>query len=109
MRTRVYRNEDVERVIAFIPVGHKHLRLILEMKDQTIVLQEATVAAIVRAYVSVAIHPTRRVIELVRVKPAERKPGYAEDQLIESGKDESEALAEAQSLWLNAEAAIKEP
>lgn len=102
MRAKVYRNEDVGRVIAFIPEGHAHVRLVLELKDQTVVLQEATVAAIVRAYVSVVTHPTRRAVELVRVKLAERKPTYAEHQLIESGRSESDVLAEAQSLWLSA-------
>jgi len=96
---RVYRNEEVRRVIAFIPAGHAHVRLILELADQTIVLQEATVAAIVRAYISIVTHPTRRAVELVHVRIAERKPMYAEHQLIESGRGEDEVLAEAQRLW----------
>ena len=99
MRARVYRNEDVRRVVAFIPEGHAHLRLIIELSDQVIILQEATVAAIVRAYVSVVTHPTRRAVELVQSRPAGRKPGYAEHQLVESGRGEAEVLAEAQSVW----------
>ena len=88
----IYRNCDVERVVAIIPEGHKHLRLIIEFRDQTIVLQEATVAAIVRAYVSTVAHPTRRSIELVmrEFKPGEVKDGYALCQLIETPTPEEE-------------------
>lgn len=105
MRVRVYRNEDVKRVIAFIPKGHTHARFILELDDQTVILQEATVAAIVRAYISVVAHPTRRAVEFVQAKLTERKPTYAEHQLIESGKLEAEVLAEAEEIWKNAPSA----
>ncbi|MEM1848209.1 MAG: hypothetical protein QXH70_03710 [Thermofilaceae archaeon] len=99
VRAKVYRNEEVKRVIAFIPRGHTHTRLILELNDQTLILQEATVAAIVRAYVSVAAHPTRRAVELVQARLAERKPKYAEHQLVESNRPEEEVLAEAEDIW----------
>jgi len=56
---RVYPNEKVRRVVAAIPPGHKHVRLVIELEDQTIVLQEAAAAAIARAYVDVVTHPTR--------------------------------------------------
>jgi len=102
---RVYRNEDVKRVIAFIPEGHVHVRLLIELKDQTLILQEATAAAIVRAYVAVATHPLRRAVELRQVRLEERKPLYAEHQLIEADRGEAEILNEAQELWLKAEKA----
>jgi len=38
-------------------------------------------------------------VELVQARVAERKPMYAEHQLIESGRSEDEVLAEAQRLW----------
>jgi len=91
---RVYPNEKVRRVVAAIPPGHKHLRLVLELEDQTIVLQEAAAAAIVRAYVDVVTHPTRRAIELVGRRVSGAKAGYAEHQLIESGRREEEVLDE---------------
>ncbi|HIP57577.1 MAG TPA: hypothetical protein EYH02_05910 [Ignisphaera aggregans] len=93
---RIYRNEDVKRVIAFIPPGHRHVRLLIELKDQTILLQEASVAAIVRAYIDVVTHPNRKAIELTisRLPSSERKPGYAEYQLIESGRSEEDVIAE---------------
>ncbi|MEM0119542.1 MAG: hypothetical protein QXJ38_04045 [Thermofilaceae archaeon] len=99
VRAKVYRNEEVKRVIAFIPRGHTHTRLILELNDQTLILQEATVAAIVRAYVSVVTHPTRHAVELVQAKLTERKPTYAEHQLVESNRPEEEVLAEAEDIW----------
>lgn len=93
-RLVVYRNCDVERLLVAIPKGHKHLRLIIEFKDQVIVLQEATVAAIVRAYVDTVTHPKRRCVELVmkEFKPSEIKNGYAFCQLIEGSSSEEEIL-----------------
>jgi len=45
-------------------------------------------------------HPTRRAVELVsRRLPEElRKQGYAEFQLVESGRSEDEVLREMQEL-----------
>jgi len=71
---RVYPNEKVRRVVAAIPPGHKHVRLVIELEDQTIVLQEAAAAAIARAYVDVVTHPTRRAVELVGVRVSKRAP-----------------------------------
>ena len=95
---RLYPNESVKRIIAFIPRGHLHTRLVIELEDQTIILQEATVAAIVRAYASVAMHPTRRAVELASRRLEERKPFYAEWQLVETGRREEEVLSEAEEL-----------
>jgi len=94
--TRVYRNSDVLRVAGFIPPGHRHLRLVLVLRDQVVVLHEASVSAIVRAYVNVVAHPTRRAVEYaqVQLKAEERKPGYAEFQLVESGRGEGDIVSE---------------
>jgi len=93
---KIYGNEDVKRIIAFIPPGHLHARMIIELRDQTIVLQEATIAGIIRAYANVALHPRRRAIELIRVKmTGSKKPMFAEHQLVESGRSEEEVLNEA--------------
>lgn len=100
--TRVYRNEDVRRLVAFIPGGHKHLRLLLELSDQALILQEATVAAIVRAYVSIVTHPLRRAVELRLTELEERKHLYARHQLIEAERSEAEVLEEAQHVWREA-------
>jgi len=96
VNVKVYRNSDVLKIIGFIPRGHTHMRLVLVLRDQVLVLQEATVSAIVRAYVNIIGHPTRRAVEYVQVKLSrhERKQGYAEYQLVESSKSEEEIIAE---------------
>ncbi len=92
----LYPNECVSRIIAAIPPGHYHLRLVLEFRDGIrIVLHEATVAAVVRAYINIVTHPSRRgvILESRRLGKSERKHGYAEWQLVENG-DEDEAIRE---------------
>lgn len=94
---KVFKNEDVVKVIAFIPPGHTHTRLMLMLRNgEVIVLQHATVDAIIRAFTSVSLHPTRRAFELVgmRIPKNQRKIGFAEWQLLESQRSESEILAE---------------
>ncbi len=91
------RNEDVLRVLAGVPRGHKHLRFVLFLRDGTcIVLHEATVAALVRAYVDIVTHPCRRGVELCQVRLGRglRKEGFAEFQLVESGRCEEEVVDE---------------
>jgi hypothetical protein len=104
MRARVYRNEEVSRVIAFIPRGHSHVRLLLELSDQVIILNEATLAAITRAYLSVLLHPLRRAVEMRLVRLQHRKALYAEYQLLETERSEEEVLAEAEEVWRSAAA-----
>jgi len=83
---KVYRNSDVQKIVAFIPPCHRHLRLVIVTKDQVIVLHEATVAAIVRAYIDIITHPIKKAVEYAQVKLGKnsKKQGYAKDQLIES-------------------------
>ena len=99
-------NNDVETAILAVPHGHQHLRLAFTSRSgDTIILQEATVAAIVRAYTTVKSHPVRNAIKLVSVKPEQLKKGYAEDQLVEVDEDEVKIVAELSELM---EAAAKE-
>ncbi|WP_460024850.1 hypothetical protein [Infirmifilum sp. SLHALR2] len=98
IQARVYRNEDVKRVVAFVPRGHKHVRVLIELADVAIVLQEATVAGIVRAYIDVALHPSRTAVELVSRRLEERKSGFAEHQLVESDRNEDEVLREVEEI-----------
>jgi hypothetical protein len=80
----VLRNEDVTEILAEIPEGHLHLRTEVTLADgSSITLQEATVAAIVRAYVSVKTDPLRNRVILRGRKVSDRKDGYAEWQLLE--------------------------
>ena len=80
----VVRNEDVARVVAEIPQGHRHLRTTVTLADGTsITFQEATIAAIVRAYVAVKTGPLRSRVVLEGRRVEKRKAGYAEWQLLE--------------------------
>jgi len=91
----VLRNCDIDKILIGCPKGHKHVRtLIFTKSGEIIVLQEATVAGIVRGYLSVALHPSREAIELISRKLDERKKGFAEYQLLESGKSSSEVVDE---------------
>jgi hypothetical protein len=82
--TIVLGNEDVTEIIAEIPEGHLHLRTTVRLADgSSITLQEATVAAIARAYVSVKTDPLRNRMVLRGRKVTERKEGYTEWQLLE--------------------------
>ncbi len=87
---RIYGNSDVEKIVAAIPTDHFHTRFAIYLKDQVIVLQEATVAALVRAYAYTSIHPTRRGIILRQrvLGNNEKKHGFARVQLLEEGGEE---------------------
>lgn len=74
------------------------MRVILELEDQVVVLHEATVAAIARAYMDVVAHPLRRAVQLRRAALAERKRGYAEHQLLEVDRGEDEIVEEAEKV-----------
>ena len=70
----------------------------IEFTDgNTIFLQQAVVDAIIRAYTSVALHPTRKATELIlhHLPASLRKEGFAKWQLIESHRSETEVLREA--------------
>ena len=78
-------NEEIKEVIAEIPEGHKHIRTTLVLKDGTeYTFQEATIANLVRAYIDVKTHPTKKRVHLVNKLLSERKDGYAEWQLVEN-------------------------
>lgn len=94
MQVRVVRNQDVRRVLIGIPREHRHIRVILDIGDAMLVLQEATVSNIMRAFLNILLHPQRAAIELKCTKLKERKSGYAEYQLIESDRSEKDVLAE---------------
>ena len=94
-KLKLITNEDIESALLAVPEGHRHLRLALTTRDgNTIVLQEAALAAIVRAYTTVKTHPVRRAVKMVSGKPAGLKKGYAKDQLIEVDAPDEEVESE---------------
>ncbi|QWV94594.1 hypothetical protein KP004_05260 [Geomonas oryzisoli] len=80
----VLRNEDVVQVLVGIPEGHRHVRTTIRFADgRSVTFQEATVAAIVRAYITVKTDPVKDAVELTGRRVEDRKAGYAEWQLLE--------------------------
>ncbi|MEW6162579.1 MAG: hypothetical protein AB1606_04615 [Nitrospirota bacterium] len=80
----VIHNEDIKELTAEIPEGHKHLRTTIVLQDGTeLVFHEATIANLVRAYITVKTHPVKRKVTLKGKGLSERKDGYAEWQLVE--------------------------
>jgi len=77
-------NEHVKELIVEIPEGHKHVRTTMVFMDGTeITFQEATIANLVRAYITVKTHPVKDRVILKGERLAQRKNGYAEWQLLE--------------------------
>lgn len=81
---KILRNEDVTQLVVEVPAGHRHLRTTLRLADgSSITLQEATVAAMLRAYISVKTDPVKERVALSGRHVDERKEGYAVWQLME--------------------------
>ncbi len=77
-------NEEIVEVLAEIPEGHRHIRTKVRLHDGTeFVFQEAAVANIVRAYVTLKTDPVKSSVRLKGKKVVDRKQGYAEWQLVE--------------------------
>ena len=80
----IIRNEDIKELTVWIPEGHSHLRTTVVFQDgKELVFQEATIANLVRAYITVKTHPAMKKVTLKGERLAERKEGYAEWQLVE--------------------------
>ena len=77
-------NEDVKELTAEIPEGHKHVRTTIVLQDgKEFTFQEATMASLVRAYISVKTHPQLTKIRLTGRRVRAKKDGYAQWQLVE--------------------------
>jgi hypothetical protein len=80
----IIHNNDIKKLAAEIPEGHKHIRITILLQDGTeLVFHEASIANLVRAYITVKTHPTIRKIELKGKHLSERKDGFAEWQLLQ--------------------------
>ena len=100
-KIRIIRNEDLEKVLMGVPKGHKHLRVCMKLKSGTILIfQEATIANISRAYITLKTHPSVQTQELKMktLTEEQRKEGYATHQLIETPRDSSEVNTELKEI-----------
>lgn len=89
---RILANADISEIVLAPPRGHQHLRATIKLHSgEEIILQEATVANLVRAYVGIKTHPKRRGYRLIGrdLAEGEIKKGFATWQLLEkdSGAD----------------------
>jgi hypothetical protein len=83
-------NEEIKELLAEIPEGHKHLRTTITLHDgREFIFQEATIANLVRAYLTIKTHPQKTQTRLVGKRLSDKKDGYADWQLIETdeGRD----------------------
>lgn len=99
--TRIIRNEDIKRVLIGVPKGHKHLRIYMKLKgDAALIFQEATIANILRAYLTIKTHPTIRARELKMrtLNETPQKQGYALHQLLETSRNQEEMEEELRGL-----------
>ena len=95
----IIQNKDVKRVLMGVPRGHKHYRCAIELEDgKVLIFYEATVANIVRAYITMKTHPQKQAIELYCKELKNKKQGFATYQLIETEKSENEILKELEEL-----------
>ena len=96
-KTIIFRNNDKSRVLIGAPNSHQHLRTIIETPHERFIFQEATIANIVRVYITIKTHPTHFGIELITVKKTD-KEGYAQYQLLESEKTSKQVQNEVTQL-----------
>ena len=85
-KRRTLANSDITEIVLATPVGHQHLRATIKLQSgEEIVLQEATVANLVRAYVGIKTHPFQKRCHLIgrNIDASELKTGFAQWQLIE--------------------------
>jgi len=98
---RIIRNEDIETVLMGVPRGHKHIRVCMKLKDKsTMIFQEATMANILRAYITIKTHPTISAQELRMhvLNKTLRKQKYALHQLLVTSRNEEEIEEELREL-----------
>lgn len=77
-------NRDIQQILMGTPSGHRHLRAILQTREGLILLNEATLANLVRAYITLKTHPELHVLKLKGLELEDRKPDFDRYQLLES-------------------------
>jgi hypothetical protein len=94
-RVKKIRNAQVQRILLGVPRSHKHLRAVLELTDGTkLILHEATLASIVRAFLFAKLDPVQDAVELMGSELTERRAGFAEYQLLVTEKASKRVKAE---------------
>jgi hypothetical protein len=84
-KNMIVTNAEIKGVVVEIPEGHKHLRTTLVLLDgREFTFQEATMANLVRAYITVKTHPVHTTVRLTGRHLSARKKDFAEWQLLES-------------------------
>lgn len=100
-KIHVIRNEDIEQVLMGVPEDHKHLRICVKLKNKSaFIFQEATIANILRTYITIKTHPNVQAKELkMKALTAEQqKEGYAVHQLLETSREDEEIEKELSEL-----------
>jgi len=98
---RCFQNNEIKSITAGIPgTEHRHVRTALETNDGIFIFQEATIAAMVRAYIHVKTHPQVRAVRLEGRNVEDGKPGYAKWQLLETscGEEAENVLIELEHI-----------
>lgn len=84
---KIIRNSQIQRILLGVPLGHTHIRALIELNDGTkLVFHEAALAGIVRALLTIKLDPLRDAIELTNKELANRRAGFAKHQLIATEK-----------------------
>jgi len=77
-------NEMVKEILMESPEGHKHIRTRIVLQDNSeIIFQEATVATMTRAYITLKTHPQKTSVRLTGCNLPDKKQGFADWQLME--------------------------
>jgi hypothetical protein len=98
---KIIRNVDIEKVLIGVPKGHKHLRVYIKLRDDLgLIFQEATVANILRAYVTITTHPAKRAQELKMQTLGKnlQKRGFARHQLLQTSRSQEQIEEELMKL-----------
>ncbi len=81
------RNSQIQRIVIGVPLGHHHLRAVIDLTDgMQLVLHEATLASLTRAFITTKLDPIRSAVELVGKELVEQREDFAAYQLIETNK-----------------------
>lgn len=81
------RNSQIKRIIIGVPLGHQHLRAVIDLTDgMQLVLHEATLASLTRAFITTKLDPIRSAVELEGKVLVEQRKDFAAYQLIETKK-----------------------